>query len=119
MLGLTFVSGEPIPHLFFVISKESKGGRVLIVNITDIKNTIKSCDSCILDKGDHPFIIKPSKALYSFAITPLVSDLKSLIKTDPSIQRPDAEYATILKLQEGAKISPIFKPDYKVYFQYF
>ncbi|TGK01330.1 hypothetical protein EHQ53_08505 [Leptospira langatensis] len=118
MLGLTFVAGEPIPHLFFVISKASPEGRVLVVNITDIKNRI-GCESCILKKGDHPFIIKPSKALYSHAIAPFLSDVKAKIEEGIFDKRQNANYDIILSLQAGAKISPELDEKFQYYFNYF
>jgi len=63
------------PHLFIVLTNESTEGTVLLVPMCSL--TKFSDKSCVLGKGDHPFIIRDSFIDYSKA---QIQDTSTLVK---------------------------------------
>ena len=53
-----------IEHLYFVISDPDPEENVLVVNLTTFNNKPYEDSSCILNKGDHPFIKRSSNIFY-------------------------------------------------------
>jgi hypothetical protein len=91
-LGDAFTMAVPprfdTPHLFFVISDPAKfGGVYHIINIT--KDYIRAGRDCVLNVGDHPWILGPSYVSFRDAreITAAL-DLDSLVGKLVIMQAP-------------------------------
>ena len=99
----------PTEHLFIVIAINKD--EALLVNITsnDVDQT------CILGKGDHPFIKHQSYVNYKDAMLAKISLLKEYLKLSPGKLQNDVSPALLLKIKEGAANSPNFKPTFLTY----
>lgn len=113
--GFTFLSRHPsysTEHLFIIIS-EIIDKKVLCINVTTQKNC--SDNTCILRKGDHPFIRHDSTINYKDAFDPEVKLLEKAI-AENTIKPHDAISKALLKrIQKGALTSPSFPIKYLDY----
>jgi hypothetical protein len=54
-------------HLFIVMTRICAAGQHLLLSASSIKEGVKHDDTCELEVGCHPFIVKPSYILYARA----------------------------------------------------
>lgn len=101
----------PTEHLYIVIAINKD--KALLVNITS-KDTDQTC---VLAKGDHPFIKHPSCVNYKDAMLADVNLLKEYLKQNPTKMHDNVSPAILQKIKDGAKDSPNFKPEYIAYLQ--
>lgn len=70
--GTILIPTGPVKHLHFVCCDPVFFPRyamdsVLVVNISSVRLGIDHDTTCILDVGDHPFIVQPSYVYYAEA----------------------------------------------------
>jgi len=124
--GITFYEKNTtnqglIPHLHFIISEPDQDGKVLVVNMTTLYNIPGEDHSCILDNGEYHKISKKSYIVYKRAkeinyIKLLNNKIKKLIDIDIKDRISEK---VLIKIQEGAKKSPLLPKGLKKYFVYF
>lgn len=113
--GVTFLSPNPdypTEHLYIIISPIIEE-RVLFVNVTTKKES--SDTTCILKKGDHPFIRHDSVINYGDAKDTEVKLIKKAIETKLFALQDPISDALLKRIQQGALTSPAFTPKYLKY----
>lgn len=113
--GLTFLSRNPknsTRHLFIVISSIIDE-KVLLVNVTSKKEN--NDHTCVLDKGDHPFVRHDSIINYAEAIEGEVCLMREAFATKIFEVQKQLSATLLKKVQEGALISLEFKPKFRKY----
>lgn len=109
-LGSTFIStsddGEGIPaHLWIVISDPKKDpNKVIIVNLTTSHG--RRTATCILCKGDHPFITRDSEVDYRHARCVSCAKIQHQHKNGRIDMREPASSDMIDAILHGARTSP-------------
>ena len=97
------------PHPYFVISKLVRGN-VLVVNITDavLENGDNFFDlTCILQHGEHPFVLKKSAVYYKKARRHEAHKIGHALANFPQVVRhgPDLDAKLLARIVEGARKS--------------
>ncbi len=106
------------PHLFIIITEpEKETGNVIIVNI-ETQNSITE-KTVILQKGDHPFIIKPTSVRYVDARIISIFDLdKKLEGSRGEIKiKEDLDTKILEKICEGMNRSKTLSREVKEFYQ--
>lgn len=111
--------GNPLGHLYFVISNPDIDNNVLVVNMTTLRNTGREDLSCILNIGDHPRITDKSYIVYDRAIELGIAKMIELAMNKIIILKEDLDPAVLKRIQEGAKEPGALKGKFKKYFSYF
>jgi hypothetical protein len=106
-----------VKHLFIIVIRPCAEQRVALVNITFPNLGINYDDSCILDVGDHPFIIKPSMVFYRRAIIETVLTLKQGVLAGEFIPRPPMQSSAFKRICAGSLLSQHVRPRVKSYVQ--
>lgn len=105
--GDTFLGGAEVhgeDHLWVVINDpQAHNGIALIVNVTTLRPEAET--TCILKKGEHPFIKHDSYVRYMSARDPKAQDLDKLIKLGKFKPREAVTPALLAKLRAGAQAS--------------
>lgn len=104
-----FPDGDVKPHPYFVISKLVRGN-VLVVNITDavLENGDNFFDlTCILQHGEHPFVLKKSAVYYKKARRHEAHKIGHALANFPQVVRhgPDLDAKLLARIVEGARKS--------------
>lgn len=111
--------GNPLKHLYFVISNPDIDNNVLVVNMTTFKDTGREDLSCILDVGEHPEITNKSYIRYDKAVELGTSKIIELAMKKIIILKKDLDPTVLKRIQEGAKESSALPDKFKKYFSYF
>lgn len=97
--------GQPIPHLWVVLTKPDGAPlQIIIVNLTTKRET--SDLTVVLDRGDHPFIKHPTVVNYSDARFVEVSLLEQAVNRRYFRQHSPFTPAVLKKIQQGLLKSP-------------
>ena len=98
-LGDTFEDGYD-PHLRLVIAGPTPDGRVAIANFT---TCTEGCDqSCIVCKGDHPYLKHDSFVYYQRASIEAVSDIQHLLGTRHCTLHQPLSNGLLKRIRDGA-----------------
>ena len=98
--GDTFIDGK-YHHLWIVISDPAiDSDSVVIVNFTT--HTINEKSTCIVQKGEHPFIRHKTSVRYADARLTSEEDLKKLLKANLLTPKEQCSAALLTKLRLGA-----------------
>jgi hypothetical protein len=112
-----------LEHLHFVISRPTKDGRILVVNISNYYKETRAGHlqdtSCILKPGDHVCIKKESIVKYSEAFPTTVHELERQLELGLARDAERASITLIRKIQQGAKVSTFIRGKCKPFFQLF
>jgi len=112
-LGDTFLNKSSqglLPHLWVVISKRTHSlEEVVIVNLTSCRDSGYVDQSCLLNKGDHPFIKHETYVNYRDARIPRICNLEKAEATGLLIRREPVDEVLLTKILEGAKTTPFLK----------
>ncbi|MBA7533137.1 hypothetical protein ES705_25372 [subsurface metagenome] len=111
--------GNPLKHLYFVISNPDIDNNVLVVNMTTVKNTGREDLSCILDVGDHPEITNKSYIKYDKAIELGTAKMIELAMKKIIILKKGLDPTVLKRIQEGAEKSSALSGKFKKYFSSF
>ena len=112
-----------VKHLHIVLSSALKTGGeslYLVVNVTTWRDGARNQDtSCILNQGDHPFIKHKSWVDYEDAeALPFVKIFKNL-QDGTFIRKEDLRPDVLKRVQDGAKVSPVFPKQLTPFFAAF
>lgn len=111
--GETFLIKSPpdfkTEHLFIVIA--IKKDKALLVNIT----SNDSDQTCILTKGEHPFLKHSSYINYKDALLADINLIKESIKKKVINTHTDVPPLILKKIKDGTANSPNFNPEYLSY----
>jgi hypothetical protein len=93
---------------------------VFVVNVTDVLN-IPACydKSCVLDIGEHRAITKKSVVYYYASREFRASEILPELNKKELMPEVDLSTPTLLKIQNGAKISKLLPNKLKKYFENF
>lgn len=111
-IGSTFYGGEYQKHLYIIISNPSDNSqKVVIVNISSWRDkAIELNDSsCIVNDGEHPFLIHKSYAVYRKARCTTLEHLRAGIEKGLLIPKEDCSKEFLEKILDGAANS-MFTP---------
>ncbi|MEE9615035.1 MAG: hypothetical protein V3W31_08845 [Thermodesulfobacteriota bacterium] len=118
-VGDTFLSPTPqfdTKHLYIIIAEETSSDKLLVVNVTSPKD---NCDTtCVLLKGEHPFIKYPSIINYADAIEmdrPKVAEALSNKNAQLILPHKPVSGELLERIRTGALTSPAFPPKYLKY----
>lgn len=124
------VPNPSAPHYVVITSSENPEGRVLVVAISSIKYNDKGIEkyydkSCVLsvkdivdEKGNY-VLTKPSFVRYEYATDKLAASLLEGQFAGKYQYKCKISDELLLRIQEGAKISPELEPRFKRFFEYF
>src|ERR1051326_4869644 len=108
-LGDAFLGGGEVhgeDHLWFVINDPSAHGDVaLIVNVSTVRPNAET--TCLLQRGEHPFIQHDSYVRYGSARGTNAADLDRLVKSRRLKPHQATSKMLLEKIRAGAKASPL------------
>lgn len=114
-LGDTFLN-KSLPdlglpsHLWVVISKLTHSlEEVVIVNFTSCRDSGDVDPSCLVNKGEHPFLRHETYVKYSGALVPQVCKLEELETSGLLTRKEPVDEVLLAKVLEGAKTTPFLK----------
>jgi hypothetical protein len=106
--GDTFLGGREVhgdDHLWLVINDPSAhGGVVLIVNVSTLRPNAET--TCLVQRGEHPFIQHDSYVRYGSARKAREVDLEKLVRAGRLRPHQIANKALLEKVRAGATASP-------------
>lgn len=106
-----FICNDPV--YYPKIAKDS----FLAVNLTSIVDGIEHDPTCVLNVGDHPFVIHPSYIIYSRADVFGVDTIAGKVKSgDIRIHQPCND-STFQRILAGFNASSFVKPKIRDYYQ--
>ena len=107
-LGDTFLEvASPDSHLWIVLSCPCENpGHVAIANITSWKDGKSLDSSCILKRGDHPFVKHKSHVSYRQACVTTVTNLKKGLHSAVLQSHRQVSEELLARVQAGALKSP-------------
>jgi|688.fasta_scaffold278576_1 hypothetical protein len=114
---------NPIPHLWIVLTEIDYAPSVdtspitppvvVMVNLTSLRE--RSDTTVVLNKGDHPFITKPTSVFYDDTSFTSVTDLKEIVKLPKYDFHYDCSEQLLKRIQQGLLISPYADPEIQDY----
>jgi hypothetical protein len=107
--GDTFIDGM-YHHLWVVLSDPSvDADNVVIVNFTT--HTVDEESSCIVQRGEHPFVKHKTAVRFSAARVSSVTDLERLRKANLLTPREACSASLLKKLRKGASADSHLLPE--------
>lgn len=107
-------------HLRIVISDADCYNCFLTVPVVTLRKEQRFCDkSCIIEKGEHPFIIRTSCIDYRHALSLSFAQIFNGIQKGIFIRKEDVSETLLKKIQNGAKTTKFLPNKYKVFFELF
>jgi len=92
-------------HLWVVLTKpDEESGKTVIVNLTTKRDYSDS--TTVLDKGDHPYINRPSVINYAYTKLVKSDDLKKGIESGYIQPYSPFSLTILIKIQKGLLQSP-------------
>lgn len=120
--GTFYGNPEEAPqwHLHCIItnpSEHKEKGKCLYVHMISFKedNPDQDC-SCILNKGDHPFITRPTCINYAAAREANIDDIENAIDRCMCIEHPSLSSEVLERIREGARVSEHLPRKFKYLF---
>jgi hypothetical protein len=99
--GDTYLVAHPYNHLHVVCSDPAADtSKVLLVSITTFRP--KEDESCILGKGDHPFINHKSCMRYKDARVASVAQIRTLLNGGQMTRREPVSGVLLARIRDGA-----------------
>lgn len=86
---------------------------VLLACVTSVKNGLPNDDSCLLAKGDHPFIEHDSFVDYRFTRMEQVDHVKARVDEGVFLEKEPCSPELIKRILQGALKSRRIKRDFK------
>ena len=95
--------GNPIPHLWIVVSDIDSQGKCAVVNVTTLGHI---CDkTVILHAGDHPAIDHDSIVRYQDAMITTDGALEAAVRGKAAFRKASCSPELLTKIIEGIQIS--------------
>ena len=111
--GDTFLGGSQVhgeDHLWLIVNDPSAhSGFVLIVNVSTLRPNAET--TCLVQVGDHPFIMHDSYVRYGSARKVKATDLAEAVKKGLLRPQQPASKDLLAKIRAGAKASPFLAPE--------
>ena len=111
--GDTFLGGAEVhggDHLWVVINDpQAHDGTAVFVNVSTVRE--KSDTTCLLRRGDHPFIKHDSYVRFRSAKKALVEELDALIKARRLRPHQPANAALVVRIRAAASAALEFPGD--------
>lgn len=109
--GDTFLTVSKSPsvsdHLWFIISDPTLDEHnILFVNLTTWIPDRKQDESCILNRGEHPFIRHKSIINYSRAQIASLANISALHEQNLIIMKEPVPDAVLDRIRQGIRVSP-------------
>lgn len=99
------IPSGPDLHLFVVVTDEDANGMHILINITSIDPAIAHDVTCEVNRGEHPFVTKPSYAAYEYAIERHKNFVDRQAKLKVYRPHKDASAALVDRICHGIKKS--------------
>jgi len=104
-------SGNDGYHLFIQVTEQlGENNEILIVNASTIHPNIYHDSTCVLNVGDHPFIIHPSYVRYDKSRIVPIEKIQNGIRTNTLIPREMLSEDVFNRLIQGFHNSPHVAP---------
>ncbi|MCK5226129.1 MAG: hypothetical protein KAQ89_05380 [Planctomycetes bacterium] len=101
-------------HLWIVISELTNSlEQVIIVNFTSCRDSGDIDQSCLLNKGEHPFLMHKTYVNYRDAQIPQICNLKKAEAAELITRKEPISKVLLAKILEGAKASPFLKFEFR------
>ena len=88
-------------HLWIVMNDECAAGQCLLLMVTSVYPTRKSDESCLLNIGDHPFIMHPSYIAYRLAQMPRAQHIRKMLASKFYIPKEDFSGPVFARIAGG------------------
>lgn len=116
--GTLLIPTGPVKHLHVVMndpvySPEHRDERVLVVNISSIKDDCTYDDSCVLKPGCHPFVKQPSYVYYRDAAALVVPRIIEKVELGEFDLHHPVDQDLYLRVLNGFNTSKHVKPKIK------
>lgn len=89
------------PHLFVVMNEPCEDGQCLLLMVTTIYEGRRHDPACILNDGDHPFIVHPSYVAYRIAQRTAAQHVKNMLAKKLYLQKEDFEASVFARIAKG------------------
>jgi hypothetical protein len=103
------IPSGPDNHLFVVVTEEDHHGMHILVNVSSVDATFPHDQTCLLNEGDHDFIMRPSYVAYEFAVQRHKNFIDDKAKKKVYKKHKDASPKLVTKICCGIKKSPFTK----------
>lgn len=100
-----FIPYNDVPHLFVVLNDPCKDGLCLLVMASSIKQNRHHDSACLLDKGDHDFITKPTYIVYRIAYQARAVHISGLVEKGYYKIADDASDDLLQRVTQGLFVS--------------
>lgn len=107
MRGFCFL-GEPEGgkrHLKVILTEPNREKLVVVVTVTSLRDTKWKDTSCVLSKGDHPFIRHESFVVFGKAQTMPAFEILQKLHSGKLVRQEDLAPAVFARVLEAAKAS--------------
>jgi hypothetical protein len=105
--GDSFIPAKPFDHLWIILSDPTADPQqVVIVNCTTWPDEE---ETCILRRGDHPFIKHKTAVRYSDARITTVDDLSTLVKNKLLTPKAPVSADVLQRVRDGASASDFLR----------
>jgi len=118
--GTTFLMESGKKHHLQVVLNDPYGinGEVLIVPVCSVPAPPRDCDgSCLLAKGDHPFIGHDSYAAYNFSQVVKAADIDAGLQSNAFISKAPADDDLLWRMSAGVLESDFTPLSMKRFFE--
>lgn len=106
-------------HLRFVISDEDDNGEYLVVTLESHYSLGYEDESCLLSKGDHPFINHKSWINYGRAFSLSREKMEKGFNTGVLIKKQEIKFETLDFIQRGAEKTDRLPEEFIHFFDFF
>lgn len=93
------------PHLFAVMNDPCKDGLCMTIMMSTIKADRSYDTTCVLNPGDHSFIVKPTQVVYRLATTMRADHINNMMAKHIYVQREDWLPAVFNQIAAGIHAS--------------
>ena len=112
------VTENKIKHLRIVITDANRDFEYLTVSVDTFKSKFQD-SSCIIQKGEHPFIKSTSFVNYKYARVLSFAQIFNGLKQGLFVKKEDVSPELLKRIQDGAKLSKLLDNKYKEWFSLF
>ena len=104
-------------HLFVVITERCSANRHLLVNVTTIKDGVHFDPACIIEIGEHDFIMARSYVVYRLARTDHTDHLSRMVDGWTFHRKNDVSETLLTRICDGVLNSEFIRRSDRDYFR--
>ena len=99
-----------VPHLFVVLNDPCKDGQCLLVMLSSVKEGKPHDKTCVLNKGDHEFVDRPTFVVYRLANTVNAKHIGAMVDKKLYVKKQVMKEEAFVKIVQGLHASDEAKP---------